>query len=137
MEQKTEQKKLHEPRKIALIAHDGKKQNMLEWAERNKSILQKQFLCGTATTGKLIQESTGLPVKLFKSGPLGGDLQIGSLIADGEIDMLIFFWDPLESQPHDPDIKALLRIATVYDIPVANTESTADLLVKLLIVLGG
>ena len=127
--------KPNEPLRIALIAHDSKKNQMLEWAKRNKSILQKQFLCGTATTGKAIQEGTGLPVRLFKSGPLGGDLQIGALIADGEIDMLIFFWDPLEAQPHDPDIKALLRIATVYDIPVANTESTADLLVKLLIVL--
>ena len=120
------------PKRVALIAHDGKKQRMLEWAERNKAVLQQQFLSGTATTGKLIQEATGLPIKLYRSGPYGGDLQIASLIAEGEIDMLIFFWDPLEAQSHDPDIKALLRIATLYDIPTANTESTADCLIKLM-----
>ena len=124
--------KANDPKRIALIAHDGKKQQMLEWAKRNKHILQKQFLSGTATTGKLIQEATGLPVKLYRSGPLGGDLQIGALIADGEVDMLIFFWDPLQAQSHDPDIKALLRISTLYDIPTANTESTADCLMQLL-----
>ena len=121
------------PKRIALIAHDGKKPQMLEWAEQHKEVLQRHFLCGTGTTGRLIQEATGLPVKLYKSGPLGGDQQIGALISDGEIDILIFFWDALEPQPHDPDIKALLRIATLYDIPTANTRSTADCIIAYLL----
>lgn len=126
----------HPPKRIALIAHDGKKAQMLEWAEQHKAVLQRHFLCGTGTTGRLIQEATGLPVKLYKSGPMGGDQQIGALISDGEIDMLVFFWDPLEPQPHDPDIKALLRIATLYDIPTAYTRSTADCLISYLLVEG-
>jgi methylglyoxal synthase len=120
---------IEKTKKIALIAHDGKKAELLDWACRNKEILQRHHLCGTGTTGSLIQEQTGLPVQIFKSGPCGGDQQIGARIVDGKIDMLIFIWDPLEAQPHDPDIKALLRIATVYDIPVANNLATADFII--------
>ena len=113
-------------KRIALIAHDGKKQQLVAWCEKNKEILQHHFLCGTGTTAKLITEKTGLPVRGYNSGPLGGDQQIGSRIVEGNIDMVIFLWDPLEAQPHDPDVKALLRIALVYDIPIANNLSTAD-----------
>ena len=113
---------------IALIAHDSKKKELVDWAEQNKEILKNHFLCGTGTTARLISEETGLPVKGYNSGPLGGDQQIGSRIVEGAIDFVIFFWDPLESQPHDPDVKALLRIAVVYDIPIANNKATADFL---------
>ena len=113
---------------IAMVANDGKKKEMVEWCESNKEYLKGNFLCGTGTTAKLISEKTGLPVKGYCSGPLGGDQQIGSRIVEGGIDFLIFLWDPLESQPHDPDVKALLRIAVVYDIPVANNLATADFL---------
>ena len=119
---------MDETKHIALVVHDGKKKEMVEWCERNKEILKGHFLCGTGTTAKLISEKTGLPVKGYCSGPLGGDQQIGSRIVEGGIDFLIFLWDPLESQPHDPDVKALLRIAVVYDIPVANNLATADFL---------
>lgn len=113
---------------IALIAHDSKKQDLVEWVEANKHILKNHFLCGTGTTARLIAEKTSLPVRGYNSGPLGGDQQIGSRIVEGNIDFVIFFWDPLESQPHDPDVKALLRIAVVYDIPIANNRATADFL---------
>lgn len=113
---------------IALIAHDSKKRELVEWVSKNKEILKNHFLCGTGTTARLIAEETSLPVKGYNSGPLGGDQQIGSRIVEGNIDFVIFFWDPLESQPHDPDVKALLRIAVVYDIPIANNRSTADFL---------
>ena len=111
---------------IALVAHDGKKKELVEWCDKNKEILKGHFLCGTGTTAKLISEKTGLPVKGYCSGPLGGDQQIGAKIVEGQIDFMIFLWDPLEAQPHDPDVKALLRIAVVYDIPVANNLATAD-----------
>lgn len=114
---------------IALIAHDSKKQEIIEWIKENKDILQNHFLSGTGTTARLISEKTELPVRAYNSGPLGGDLQIGSRIVEGNIDFVIFFWDPLESQPHDPDVKALLRIAAVYDIPIANNRATADFLI--------
>jgi methylglyoxal synthase len=114
---------------IALIAHDSKKQEIVEWVEENQSILKNHFLSGTGTTARLISEKTELPVKAYNSGPLGGDLQIGSRIVEGNIDFIVFFWDPLESQPHDPDVKALLRIAAVYDIPVANNRATADFMI--------
>lgn len=113
---------------IALIAHDSKKAELVQWVEENKQVLANHFLSGTGTTARLIADKTGLPVKGYNSGPLGGDQQIGSRIVEGNIDMVIFFWDPLESQPHDPDVKALLRIAVVYDIPVANNRATADFL---------
>lgn len=113
---------------IALVAHDGKKQELVNWADKNKDILKNHFLCGTGTTARLVAEKTGLPVKGYNSGPLGGDQQIGSRIVEGNIDFVVFLWDPLESQPHDPDVKALLRIAVVYDIPIANNLATADFL---------
>ena len=115
-------------KKIALIAHDGKKQEMLEWCEKNKEILQKHKLCGTGTTARMITDRVGIPVKGYNSGPLGGDQQIGAKIVEGQINMVIFFSDPLAAQPHDPDVKALLRIAQVYDIPIANNKATADFL---------
>lgn len=111
---------------IALVAHDGKKQEMVDWCDKNKDILKNHFLCGTGTTARLIAEKTGLPVRAYNSGPLGGDQQIGAKIVEGGIDFMVFLWDPLEAQPHDPDVKALLRIAVVYDIPVANNLATAD-----------
>ncbi len=114
---------------IALIAHDTKKHELVEWVEKNKDILKSHFLSGTGTTARLIVDKTGLPVKAYNSGPLGGDQQIGSRIVEGNIDFVVFFWDPLASQPHDPDVKALLRICAVYDIPVANNRATADFLI--------
>lgn len=111
---------------IALVAHDGKKKELVQWCDDNKHILKNHFLCGTGTTARLISEKTELPVKGYNSGPLGGDLQIGAKIVEGNIDFMIFLWDPLEAQPHDPDVKALLRIAVVYDIPIANNLATAD-----------
>lgn len=120
--------KMKKQKHIALVAHDNRKQDLINWAKRNKDILCRHFLCGTGTTAKLLAERTGLPVKAYKSGPLGGDQQIGACIASGDIDFLIFFWDPLTSQPHDPDVKALFRIAVLYDIPVAMNQSTADFL---------
>ena len=111
---------------IALIAHDNKKAAMVNWALKNKETLSKYELCGTGTTAKLVAEATDLKVKRYFSGPLGGDQQIGAKVAEGKIDIVIFFWDPLESQPHDPDVKALLRIAVVYDIPIATNKATAD-----------
>ena len=115
---------------IALVAHDGKKQELVEWCDRNKDILESHFLCGTGTTARLIAEKTGLPVKGYNSGPLGGDQQIGAKIVEGNIDFMIFLWDPLAAQPHDPDVKALLRIAVLYDIPVANNLATADFMLN-------
>ena len=116
-------------RKIALIAHDHKKQEMLDWAAANREVLARYELCGTGTTARLVAEATGLAVKGYLSGPLGGDQQIGAKVAEGDIDMVIFFWDPLEAQPHDPDVKALLRIAVVYDIPIATNKATADFVI--------
>ena len=115
---------------IALIAHDNKKAEIVNWSLKNRTTLEKYDLCGTGTTAKLIAEATELKVKRYLSGPLGGDQQIGAKVAEGKIDMVIFFWDPLEAQPHDPDVKALLRIAQVYDIPMANNKATADFLVR-------
>lgn len=102
----------------------------MDWVKENKGILSKHFLCGTGTTAKVISEGVELPVRAFKSGPLGGDQQIGARIVEGNIDMMVFFWDPLEGQPHDPDVKALLRIAVLYDIPVANNRATADFILS-------
>lgn len=114
---------------IALIAHDSKKAEMIDWCEQNKEILKRHFLCGTGTTARMITEKTNLPVRGYNSGPLGGDQQIGAKIVEGRIDFVIFFSDPLAAQPHDPDVKALLRIAQVYDIPIANNRATADFLI--------
>ena len=114
---------------IALIAHDNKKSELIEWCKKNKHILEHHFLCGTGTTARMVAEQTGLPVRAYNSGPLGGDQQIGARIVDGKIDIVIFFSDPLTAQPHDPDVKALLRIAQVYDIPMANTKATADFII--------
>ncbi|MEE1408240.1 MAG: methylglyoxal synthase [Eubacterium ramulus] len=119
---------IREQKNIALIAHDGKKQEMLQWCIENRKILKKHHLCGTGTTARMITEQAGLSVKGYNSGPLGGDQQVGAKIVEGQIDMVIFFSDPLTAQPHDPDVKALLRIAQVYDIPIANNKATADFL---------
>ena len=116
-------------RTIALIAHDNKKAEIVNWSLKNKTTLEKYDLCGTGTTAKLISEATDLTVKRYLSGPMGGDQQIGAKVAEGKIDMVIFFWDPLEAQPHDPDVKALLRIANVYDIPIATNRATADYII--------
>ena len=118
--------KMSDAKKIALIAHDNRKSALIEWVDENKEILKKHTLCGTGTTAKLISGKTGLNVYGFKSGPMGGDQQIGAAIVNGDIDIMIFFWDPLTSQPHDPDVKALLRIAVLYDVIVAMSKSTAD-----------
>lgn len=114
---------------IALIAHDSKKPELIEWCDKHKEILKQHFLCGTGTTARMITDKTALPVKGYNSGPLGGDQQIGAKIVEGKIDFVIFFSDPLKAQPHDPDVKALLRIAQVYDIPMANNKATADFMI--------
>ena len=114
---------------IALIAHDNKKHDLIEWCKKNKEILSHHFLCGTGTTARMVADHTGLPVRGYNSGPLGGDQQIGARIVDGRIDAVIFFSDPLTAQPHDPDVKALLRIAQVYDIPIANNRASADFII--------
>lgn len=113
---------------VALIAHDNKKHEIVNWALQHKEVLAKYSLCGTGTTARLISEATGLEVKGYLSGPMGGDLQIGAKMSEKQIDKVIFFWDPLETQPHDPDVKALLRIAVLYDIPIATNKSTANLI---------
>ena len=121
---------IRKQKNIALIAHDNKKRELIDWCEANKEILKKHFLCGTGTTARMITEYTGLPVKGYNSGPLGGDQQLGALIADERISALIFFWDPMSAQPHDVDVKALLRLATLYNVPTAVNRSTADFLIS-------
>ncbi|MBP3886721.1 MAG: methylglyoxal synthase [Cellulosilyticum sp.] len=121
--------RMEKQKRIALVAHDNRKQDLINWVNNNKVALNKHFLCGTGTTARLIVEQTELPVVAYNSGPLGGDQQIGCRIVEGKIDFMIFFWDPLEAQPHDPDVKALLRIAALYEIPMATNQSTADFLI--------
>jgi methylglyoxal synthase len=121
--------KMQNVKNIVLIAHDSRKKDLLEWVQFNREVLKEHHLFGTGTTGALIAQNTRLKVTRFKSGPLGGDQQVGAQISEGALDIMIFFWDPLEPQPHDPDVKALLRIAVLYNIPTACNRATADFLV--------
>jgi methylglyoxal synthase len=122
--------KMKPQKNIALIAHDNRKRDLIDWCDFNKGSLSKHNLYGTGTTGKMIAEKVGLDVNRFNSGPLGGDLQIGAAIAENKIEMMIFFWDPLQAQPHDVDVKALLRIGVLYNIPMACNRSSADFLIS-------
>jgi methylglyoxal synthase len=121
-------RKMGGSKRIALVAHDNKKAELIEWAIYNKDALAKHRLYGTGTTGKLLEQALHQSISKFLSGPLGGDQQIGSRISEGKIDVLIFFWDPMEAQPHDPDIKALLRLGVAWNIPIAMDRATADFL---------
>lgn len=117
-------------KKIALVAHDHKKQDLIAWCNKHKEALSNHLFFGTGTTGKLVEAALGFEVHRFQSGPLGGDQQIGAKIVENEIDVLIFFWDPLEPMSHDPDIKALLRLAVLWNIPTASNITTADFLIS-------
>lgn len=122
--------KMDEDKTVAIVAHDNKKQDLLAWAQFNREALSRHTLIATGTTGKLLQAELDLSVTRLQSGPLGGDQQIGAKISEGDVDILIFFWDPLEPHPHDPDVKALLRIAVVWNIPIACNRASADFLIS-------
>jgi len=117
-------------KKIALVAHDNKKRDLVEWAKYNLFLLSHHQVFATGTTGKILEQELSLDILTFKSGPLRGDLQVGAMIVENKIDFLIFFWDPLEPQPHDPDVKALLRMAVVWNIPIACNRATADFMIS-------